>query len=175
VPIDVEKLDLARTRARIETTHGTMTLEFFPAKAPNTVKSFAKLAAKGFYDGLTFHRVVKGFMIQGGCPRGDGTGDAGFKLKAEFNDTPHVRGVISMARAQNPDSAGCQFFICDGDAKFLDRQYTAFGRLVPDDKASAETLTKIASVPVDPSSGGERSKPRERVGIQRVVIVDPAA
>src|SRR5262250_1711863 len=142
MPIDVEKSDLSKLRARIETNHGPMTLEFFPDKAPKTVKSFAKLAAKGFYDGLTFHRVVKGFMIQGGCPRGDGTGDAGFKLPAEFNDTPHVKGVLSMARAQHPDSAGCQFFICHGDARFLDKQYTAFGRIAPDDAESMATLDK---------------------------------
>lgn len=170
MPIDVEKSDLSKVRARIETTHGPMTLEFLPDKAPATVKSFLKLAAKGFYDGLAFHRVVKGFMIQGGCPKGDGTGDAGFKLKAEFNDTPHVKGVASMARAQSPDSAGCQFFICHGDARFLDRQYTAFGRIPAGDAESLATLDKIAGVEVTASRGGERSTPKARVGIDRVTV-----
>ncbi len=167
---DVEKADLSRTRARIETNFGPMTLEFLADKAPATVKNFVKLAAKGFYDNLSFHRVVKGFMIQGGCPKGDGTGDAGYKLKAEFNDTPHARGVVSMARASQPDSAGCQFFICHAAASFLDGEYTAFGRIAPSDKESLETLDKIAGVDVGAGSGGERSRPKQRVAIEKIVI-----
>lgn len=170
MPIDVEKLDLSKVRAHIDTPHGTMTLQFFAAKAPGTIRNFVKLADKGFYNNLAFHRIIKGFMIQGGCPKGDGTGDAGYKLKAEFNDTPHVKGVISMARAQDPDSAGCQFFICDGDAKFLDRQYTAFGRIDPADAASMATLDKIANVKVAKSFGGENSKPADRQVITAVRI-----
>jgi peptidyl-prolyl cis-trans isomerase B (cyclophilin B) len=121
--------------AIISTTEGEMVIEFWPDVAPKTVENFKKLAQKGFYDGTAFHRVIKGFMIQGGDPltkdaskeHAWGTGDPGYKIKAEFNDKSHVRGVISMARSNHPDSAGSQFFICHGDPKFLDRQYTAFG------------------------------------------------
>ena len=109
---------------------GDVTIETFPDKAPNHVARIRELAADGFYDGLTMHRVIEGFMAQGGCPRGDGTGGTGDKLKAEFNDVSHQRGVCSMARAQNPDSADCQFFICFDDASFLDGQYTAWGKVV---------------------------------------------
>ena len=118
-----------KLRARIKTKRGDIVFSFYPNDAPNTVASFVKLARDGFYDGLTFHRVEPGFVIQGGCPRGDGTGDAGYKLKAEFNSKPHVKGTVSMARAQNPNSAGSQFYICLGDARFLDRQYTVFGQV----------------------------------------------
>ncbi|MBL8693573.1 MAG: peptidylprolyl isomerase [Planctomycetes bacterium] len=170
MPIDAEKDDLTKLRAQIETTHGSMNLEFLMDKAPNTVRNFAKLAGKGFYDGLAFHRIVKGFMIQGGCPKGDGTGGPGYNIKAEFNDTPHVKGVISMARAQNPDSAGCQFFICHGDARFLDKNYTAFGRIPDGDTESFATLDKIANVEVGASMGGERSKPKQRIGITKVTL-----
>ena len=113
--------------ARIKTKRGDIVFEFFPHDAPGTVASFVKLARAGFYDGLKFHRVEPGFVIQGGCPRGDGTGDAGYKLKAEFNDRPHVLGTVAMARASSPNSAGSQFYICLGDARFLDKQYTVFG------------------------------------------------
>lgn len=171
MPIDVEKLDLSKVRAHIDTPHGTMTLSFFGDKAPGTIKNFVKLADKGFYDNLAFHRIIKDFMIQGGCPKGDGTGDAGYKLKAEFNDTPHVKGVISMARAQDPNSAGCQFFICHGDARFLDKQYTAFGRIDPKDAGSIAVLDKIANVKVAKSLfGGEASKPVEKQSITKIRI-----
>ena len=127
-------------RAVIETKFGEIELELLSDKAPGHVKNFTDLAKKGFYDGTTFHRVIPGFMIQGGDPntqatprgRGSATGRAvpGYNIKAEFNDTPHKRGVLSMARAQSPDSAGCQFFIVVKDSNFLDQQYTAFGRVV---------------------------------------------
>lgn len=169
--MDLDKTDFTRVRAHIDTDHGTMTLQFFPDKAPGTVRNFVKLADSGFYNNLAFHRIIKNFMIQGGCPKGDGTGDPGYKLKAEFNDTPHVKGVISMARAQNPDSAGCQFFICNGDARFLDREYTAFGRIDPADAASMGTLDKLSNVKVTKNPfGGEMSKPVERIVIQKVRI-----
>jgi peptidyl-prolyl cis-trans isomerase B (cyclophilin B) len=168
--LDLDKTDLSKVRATIETKFGPMRLEFFAAKAPNTVKNFLKLADQGFYNNLTFHRIIKGFMIQGGCPKGTGTGDAGYKLKAEFNDTPHVAGVISMARAQDPDSAGCQFFICHGDARFLDRQYTAFGRIDPKDSESMATLDKIAGVAVVGSGMGETSKPKDKVAMDRITV-----
>src|SRR5678809_40408 len=116
-------------QAVIKTSAGEMVVEFWPDVAPKTVENFKTLAKKGFYDGTAFHRIVKGFMIQGGDPlsKSDsgmvGTGGPGYQIKAEFNTKPHVRGVLSMARSQDPDSAGSQFFICLGDARFLDRQY----------------------------------------------------
>jgi peptidyl-prolyl cis-trans isomerase B (cyclophilin B) len=163
--------------AVIKTVHGDMTIAFWPDVAPKTVENFKKLSRNGFYDGTAFHRIIKGFMIQGGCPNTKegatgmpGTGDPGYKVKAEFNEKPHVRGVISMARSSSPDSAGCQFFICHGDARFLDRQYTAFGQLVKGD----EVLEKIANVPTKSGGGGEKSTPLDRVAVETVTIV-PAA
>ena len=160
--------------AVISTDHGDIKIAFWSEVAPRTVENFKKLAREGFYDGTAFHRVIKGFMVQGGCPNTKagavglpGTGDPGYKLKAEFNDRPHVRGVISMARAAHPDSAGCQFFICHGDARFLDRQYTAFGQVVAGD----DVLEKIATVAVTNGGGGERSTPAERQGVKSVKIV----
>ena len=104
-------------------------IEFFPADAPKTVENFVTLAKKGFYNGLTFHRVVPDFVVQGGCPKGDGTGGPGYQIKAEFNKQKHVRGVLAMARSQSPDSAGSQFYITLAPAHFLDNQYTVFGRV----------------------------------------------
>jgi peptidyl-prolyl cis-trans isomerase B (cyclophilin B) len=167
------KSTLAGVRARIETTAGPMTFEFFPDKAPGHVENFVKLAEKGFYDGTGFHRVIKGFMIQGGCPKGDGTGGPGYQIQAEFNDVHHGRGVLSMARSQDPNSAGSQFFVCHGDAGFLDRQYTAFGKLVEGDVESDRTLEKIATAPVQPG-GREASKPVSPVKIQKVTIERPS-
>ncbi len=155
--------------ATLETSAGNMTLEFFPAKAPGHVENFVKLAEKGFYNGTVFHRTIPGFMIQGGCPDGTGMGGPGYTIKAEFNDTPHVRGILSMARSQDPNSAGSQFFICHGDAGFLDRQYTAFGKLVSGD----DTLDAIAKAPT--VRGGENSKPVKPVKIVKVTITRPAA
>src|SRR5881392_916739 len=127
----------AKEVAVINTTEGEMTVEFWPDVAPKTVENFKTLAKKGFYDGTAFHRIVKGFMIQGGDPLSKdpkmedrwGTGDPGYKIKAEFNDKKHEKGVISMARSQSPDSAGSQFFICLDAASFLDHKYTAFGKV----------------------------------------------
>ncbi|QPJ65038.1 MAG: peptidylprolyl isomerase [Candidatus Nitrohelix vancouverensis] len=126
----------AAETAVIETTMGTIELEFFPDKAPGHVKNFKDLAAKGFYDGTTFHRVIPGFMIQGGDPntkdadrRNDGMGGPGYSIKAEFNSTPHDRGILSMARSASPDSGGSQFFIVVKDAHFLDGKYTVFGKV----------------------------------------------
>ena len=167
----------AKEVAIIKTSYGDMTITFWPDVAPKTVENFKKLAREGFYDGTAFHRIIKGFMIQGGCPNTKkgaggmpGTGDAGYKVKAEFNSKSHVRGVISMARSAHPDSAGSQFFICHGDAKFLDNQYTAFGNVVAGD----DVLEKIASVPVKSGGGGEKSTPIERIEVESVRIV-PAA
>jgi peptidyl-prolyl cis-trans isomerase B (cyclophilin B) len=105
-------------------------LEFFPDDAPKTVENFVTLAKKGFYDGLTFHRVVPDFVVQGGCPKGDGTGGPGYQIKAEFNKQKHVRGSVAMARSQHPDSAGSQFYICYGATPHLDGNYTVFGKVV---------------------------------------------
>jgi peptidyl-prolyl cis-trans isomerase B (cyclophilin B) len=119
-------------------------LTFLPEVAPGHVKNFLALAKLGFYNGLTFHRIIDGFMIQGGCPHGTGTGDAGYKIPAEFNATPHAAGVLSMARSQMPDSAGSQFFICLEKHPHLDRQYTAFGRVA--DEPSMKTVRAIGKV-----------------------------
>ncbi|OIQ00233.1 MAG: peptidyl-prolyl cis-trans isomerase [Zetaproteobacteria bacterium CG2_30_46_52] len=113
----------------IELETGTVTLELYPDVAPKTVESFKKLINQGFYDGLTFHRVIPGFMAQGGDPDGTGMGGPGFKLKAEFNDKKHVRGTLAMARTADPDSAGSQFYICYGPQPHLDHQYTIFGQV----------------------------------------------
>jgi peptidyl-prolyl cis-trans isomerase B (cyclophilin B) len=108
----------------------TITIEFFPEDAPKTVENFVTLAKKGFYDGLKFHRVVPDFVVQGGCPKGDGTGGPGYTVKAEFNKQKHVRGSVAMARSQHPDSAGSQFYITYGPTPHLDNNYTVFGKVV---------------------------------------------
>jgi peptidylprolyl isomerase len=114
----------------LETTKGTVKIAMRPDLAPNHVERIKELVKLGFYDGIVFHRVIDGFMAQTGCPDGNGTGGSGKKLKAEFNAEPHVRGTVSMARAQNPDSGDSQFFICFDDATFLDGQYTAWGNVI---------------------------------------------
>ena len=109
---------------------GEIRIELFPEDAPKTVESFIALSKKGFYDGLTFHRVEPGFVAQGGDPKGDGTGGPGYTLKAEFNQRKHVRGTVAMARSASPDSAGSQFYICFAPASHLDGKYTVFGQVV---------------------------------------------
>ena len=109
---------------------GEIRLEFFPEDAPKTVENFVTLTKKGFYNGLNFHRVVPDFVVQGGCPKGNGTGGPGYQIKAEFNKQKHLRGTLAMARSQDPDSAGSQFYICYGATPHLDGQYTVFGRVV---------------------------------------------
>ena len=131
--------------ATIETSEGTMTVEFWNDVAPGHVKNFIDLAKKGFYNGLIFHRVIPGFMIQGGCPEGTGTGGPGYQIKAEFNRKPerrHSRGVLSMARSSHPDSAGSQFFVMHQDSPHLDGQYSAFGKVT----SGIEVVDKIVSV-----------------------------
>jgi len=115
---------------KLETTKGDVTIVMRPDLAPGHVARIKELVREGFYDGIVFHRVIDGFMAQTGCPEGTGTGGSGKKLKAEFNNEPHVRGTVSMARAQNPDSGDSQFFICFDDAPFLNRQYTVWGQVV---------------------------------------------
>ena len=124
---------------KLETTQGDVVIEMRPDLAPNHVARIKELVREGFYDGIVFHRVIDGFMAQTGCPQGTGTGGSGKKLKAEFNAEPHVRGVVSMARAQNPDSGDSQFFIVFDDATFLDRQYTAWGKVI----SGMENVDKI--------------------------------
>ena len=156
--------------AVITTTEGVMVLEFWPDVAPKHVENFKKLAKQGFYDGTAFHRVIKGFMIQGGDPLTKdpakesqwGTGGPGTRVKAEFNKKPHVRGVLSMARSQDPDSAGSQFFICHGSPSFLDGKYTGFGKLIKGD----DVLEKIATTATHP-----QDRPDKRMGVESVKIV----
>ncbi|MGC9326580.1 MAG: peptidylprolyl isomerase [Candidatus Hinthialibacter sp.] len=159
--------------AVIETSVGVMVLRFFPDVAPGHVENFKKLARQGFYDGTRFHRVIKGFMIQGGDPNSKdddvrrwGTGGPGYSIKAEFNNMPHVKGTLSMARSSNPDSAGSQFFICHGRAASLDGQYTVFGELIE----GMEVLDKIAAAPVTRSPSGENSLPVTPVTVKSVKI-----
>lgn len=157
-------------QATIHTEFGTMTVRFLPDQAPKHVDNFLELAGSGFYDGLTFHRIIDGFMIQGGCPKGNGTGNGPRRLPAEFNDTKHDTGILSMARSADPDSASCQFFICLARCDFLDRRYTAFGRLA--DEASVQTLKKIGKVAVRDNGHGEKSSPVKIVRIDRIVVED---
>ena len=159
---------MADTRAVIETKVGNIELEFFPDVAPNHVNNFIELAKKGSYNGTTFHRVIPGFMIQGGDPNSKdpdksrhGMGDPGYKLKAEFNDKSHKKGILSMARSGHPDSAGSQFFICVADAPHLDRQYTVFGQVV----SGMDVVDKIVSQPRD-----GRDNPNERIEMKVEVI-----
>ena len=124
----------------LETTKGKIVIRMRPDLAPNHVAHITRLVEEGFYDGIVFHRVIEGFMAQTGCPHGTGTGGSSYpNLKQEFNTAPHVRGTCSMARAQNPDSANSQFFICFTDARFLDRQYTVWGEVIE----GMETVDKI--------------------------------
>ena len=167
----------ANERVLIETDAGNMTVEFFHDKAPGHAKNFLDLARKGFYDGTRFHRVIEGFMIQGGDPNTKdggkgpwGTGGPGYQINAEFNDVHHEKGILSMARSQDPNSAGSQFFVVHGDAGFLDGQYTAFGKVVDDE--SLATLDSIAGAPVQMGAGGEKSKPVEPVQVTRMTVLE---
>jgi peptidyl-prolyl cis-trans isomerase B (cyclophilin B) len=168
-------MNSAKEVAVIKTSEGEMVAEFWPEVAPNTVENFKKLARSGFYDGTAFHRIVKGFMIQGGDPLTKdpaqesryGTGDPGYKIKAEFNDRSHERGVLSMARSSDPDSAGSQFFICLANVSRLDHQYTTFGKIIKGD----DVLGKIGDTEVTTSDSGERSKPTKRVTVDSIKIV----
>ncbi len=159
---------MSETSAVIETKFGNITLKFFPDVAPGHVRNFIDLAKKGFYDGTTFHRVIPGFMIQGGDPnsknpdkRTHGMGGPGYTIKAEFNNKPHKRGTLSMARAANPDSAGSQFFICVKDSPFLDRQYTVFGEVT----SGMDVVDKIVSQPRD-----QNDNPNNRIEMKVKII-----
>lgn len=156
--------------AEIRTGKGTITVRFFPDAAPNHVRNFIDLAEQGFYDGTRFHRVIPGFMIQGGDPNTKtqnvstwGTGGSGRNIKAEFNDISHRRGVLSMARSQNPDSASSQFFIVVADSTFLDKQYTVFGEVLE----GMEVADEIVNAP-----RGAQDRPNEPVAIEGITIRD---
>ncbi|MCM2272848.1 MAG: peptidylprolyl isomerase [candidate division Zixibacteria bacterium] len=152
----------------LETNMGKMTLELYRDVAPAHADSFVSLTKKKFYDGTIFHRIIDGFMIQGGDPTGTGTGNAGYMLPAEFNKLPHLDGTLSMARSADPNSASCQFFICLGKVPHLDGKYTVFGQLVN----GFEILRKIGKTPVGPGNGGERSKPLTEVKILKAYLSD---
>lgn len=148
--------------------YGTIKAELYPNKAPNTVANFVELANNNFYDGLTVHRVIDGFVMQGGCPNGDGTGGTNYSIKGEFsqnrfayNDIEHKKGVLSMARSSNPDSASSQFFIMTGDAPHLDGQYAAFGKVID----GIEIVDKISKVKTD-----SRDMPEEKIIIEDVIV-----
>ena len=154
--------------AVIETKFGKIVIEFFPESAPRHVDNFKKLAAMGFYNGTTFHRVIPGFMIQGGDPNSKdsdrsrhGTGGPGYNVKAEFNSISHKRGIVSMARSSDPDSAGSQFFICIKDSPFLDKQYTVFGEVAE----GLDVADKIVS-----SKRDEKDNPLEKIAMTKVYI-----
>jgi peptidyl-prolyl cis-trans isomerase B (cyclophilin B) len=174
-PAEKPAATAAKEVAVIKTDAGEMVVEFWSDVAPATVENFKKLANAKFYDGTAFHRIIKGFMIQGGDPKSKdasketewGTGDPGYKIKAEFNDKKHVAGVLSMARSASPDSAGSQFFICLAPAPFLDGKYTGFGKVIKGE----DVLQKLGDSPVGPSPSGEPSKPTSRVGVESIRIV----
>jgi peptidyl-prolyl cis-trans isomerase B (cyclophilin B) len=160
--IDVNKVYVAR----METTEGPIVIELYPKQAPHHVNSFVFLAKEGFYNGVIFHRVIPGFMIQGGDPTGTGTGGPGYNLKAEFNETKHTRGVLSAARSQSPDSAGSQFFLMHGDSPHLDGQYTAYGKAVE----GLDVIDKIVNAPT-----GANDRPRNPASIKGIKIEEKAA
>ena len=152
-------------QVQLETSHGNILLNLFPDVAPGHVKNLLGLAKIGYYDGLGFHRIIDGFMIQGGCPEGTGTGGPGYTIAAEFNDTPHEEGTLSMARTNQPDTAGSQFFICLGRQDFLDGKYTAFGKTADD--ASYDVVKKIGSV-----STNRNDLPDEPVVIVKASVLE---
>lgn len=156
-------------RVRMQTSEGEIHVELWGDVAPGHAENFVKLVGQGFYDNLTFHRIIPDFVIQGGCPRGDGTGGPGYHIDAEFNDRPHDKGVLSMARSAHPDSAGSQFFICLGreHCQHLDGQYTAFGKVIE----GLDVVDKIAATPLaDPAAGTPADPPK----IEKAVVLEEA-
>jgi peptidyl-prolyl cis-trans isomerase B (cyclophilin B) len=153
-------------QVELDTEYGTMTVELWNDVAPKHAANFTRLVDEGFYDGLTFHRIIPEFVIQGGCPRGDGTGGPGWTVKAEFNDRKHVKGVLSMARSSDPNSAGSQFFICLGreHCKHLDGQYTAFGAVID----GIEVVDQIAATQGAGQAEGRTGK-APRINSARVI------
>jgi len=170
----MQKSVVADEVAILDTNYGTMVLEFFPKDAPGHVENFKKLARQGFYDGTKFHRIIKDFMIQGGDPNTKGpnvgsygTGGPGYTIKAEFNSRKHVKGTLSMARLDDPNSAGSQFFICLAPQPGLDGKYTVFGQLIK----GMNVLEAIGNVKVKPSASGAASFPLEPVILKKVTII----
>ncbi|MFN5587781.1 MAG: peptidylprolyl isomerase [Planctomyces sp.] len=162
----IKDVDYNKNSYQIElrTNHGAILLDLLPEVAPGHCSNLIGLARIGYYDGVMFHRVINGFMIQGGCPLGTGTGGPGYTIKAEFNATPHVAGVLSMARTNDPNSGGSQLFICLGTHAYLDRQYTAFGRTA--DAASLEVVRKIGNLPTNSSD-----KPLQAATIEKATVI----
>jgi len=160
-PKPPEKKGNVQMKALVETSMGDFTIEFYHEDAPNTVDNFVKLSEKGFYDGLTFHRVVKGFVIQGGDPRGNGTGGPGYTIAAEFNGRPHLLGTVAMARGPDINSAGSQWYVCLDKIAQLDGKYTVFGQVTE----GVDVVKKIGEVKVD-----NTDKPLEPVTINRITI-----
>jgi peptidyl-prolyl cis-trans isomerase B (cyclophilin B) len=153
--------DMERMIAVIETNMGMIKLKLYPDVAPNHCRNFIRLAKDGFYDNLIFHRVIKGFMIQGGCPQATGTGGPGWNLDAEFNQRKHLKGTLSMARSTDPNSAGSQFFICLEPQPGLDGKYTVFGQVIE----GQDVVDKIGDLPTDP-----RDRPQQEAKMERVYI-----
>jgi len=162
----IKELDFSANTYQLElkTNHGSIVLDLLPDVAPGHCANMLGLAKIGYYDNLGFHRIIDGFMIQGGCPEGTGMGGPGYNIDAEFNDTPHVAGVLSMARSSDPNSAGSQFFICLGTHAYLDNQYTAFGRTA--DEASMEVVQKIGNLPTDGSD-----RPQSAATIESATVI----
>ncbi|MFO1050880.1 MAG: peptidylprolyl isomerase [Planctomycetota bacterium] len=173
--LDLAKLDLQKTTVRLITSKGEVVIGFMPDVAPKHVVNFITLAKDGFYDGTRFHRIISGFMAQGGDPNTKvgatgmpGTGGSGHTIQAEFSDVKHVKGIVSMARSASPDSASSQFFLMHGDAPHLDGKYSAFGRITPD---TLPVLDAICGTPVRPSpQTGEPSVPTENVWLFAAVV-----
>lgn len=148
----------------LETNHGTILCDLYPDVAPNHCLNIIGLARSGFYDGIIFHRVIKRFMIQVGCPQGRGTGGPGYEIDAEFNSKPHEPGTLSMARTSDPNSAGSQFFLCLERVPHLDRQYTVFGKTA--DEESLAVVKKIGDLPTDPND-----RPRQEAKIVKATVI----
>ena len=153
--------DMETMIAVIETNMGMIKLKFYPDVAPNHCRNFIRLAKDGFYDNLIFHRVIKGFMIQGGCPQGTGMGGPGWNVDAEFSQRKHLKGTLSMARSADPNSAGSQFFICLEPQPGLDGQYSVFGQVIE----GQDVVDKIGDLPTDP-----RDRPQQEAKMERVYI-----
>jgi peptidyl-prolyl cis-trans isomerase B (cyclophilin B) len=163
VPLSAEQIaELADLAAELRTSQGVVVIGFLPERAPQAVHNFVDLARRGFYDGTIFHRVIPGMFIQGGDPTGTGDGGPGHFVAAEFSDEPHVRGTVSMARLRHPDSAGSQFFICLETLPYLDRFYTAFGRVLSGD----ETLDRIEKL----GAATPQGTPTETITLEKVLI-----
>ena len=158
---DLTVADMQKLQAVIETNQGTIKFKFFPEQAPNHCRNFIKLAQQGFYNGLIFHRVIAGFMIQGGDPQGNGSGGPGWHINAEFSNLPHLKGTVSMARTPDPNSAGSQFFICLAPQPRLDGQYTVFGQV----SEGQEVVDKIGA-----AKTGAQDRPLEPQVMKRVYI-----